>query len=418
MGRDESMLREAEACFRFLYEQANDDRSRKGFGLVRDNTGPTNPAASIASVGFALAGLPVAVERGWIDHAGAETRAVGTLRTLAEGLEQIHGFFYHFMDMKTGARHGASEVSIIDTALCLAGALVAGTYFGGETGERADAVYARVDWPWYRNAEANRFYMGFREEEGGHRGGWNHYAEQLMMYILGAGAPDHPVPGSMMYSFDRWKGSWGGGEEFIYSHANSLFVHQYSHAFVDFRGMRDREGVAWFDNSVAATRTSHAYCSENPEGWKTFGPESWGPTACASPRGYSGAFGSPPWGVGHSRNDGTIAPAGALGSMPFTPEESAAALVHYQGIEALSGPYGLLDSYNLDVEGGWFAPGVIGIDKGISLLMIENHLSGMIWELFMQHPAVRRGLAACGVAGATASPGPDEGRGGREGARE
>ena len=390
--------REARGCFDFFWNEANDDPESPGFGLVRDRDDPRSPC-SIASVGFGLAGLAIGAERGWVGRGEAGARAAAALTTLHERAPAEHGFLYHFLDLRTASRHRQCEVSVIDTSLCVAGAFAAGEYFGGDVRDLAERLYRRVEWPWYRDPDADRFRMGWRPERG-FSGHWSGSDEQLVMYVLGAGSPTHPVPGSMFYRFERRRGSWGGGPAFIHSSVGSLFTHQFSHAFIDFRGTADAEGVDWHANSTAATLANRRYCTDNPEGFRTLGPDSWGLTACDGPRGYCGSYGAPPAGGGTRQpfaNDGTVPPCGALGSFMFTPEESAAALRYYTGISGLAGPYGLRDAYNLDVDPPWFARNVIGIDKGISLLAIENHRTGFVWDLVRRSPWVRAGLERCGV---------------------
>jgi len=397
---DRVLAEEARLSFLFFWEQATVEEGGAGYGLVRDRWPGSPGVASIASVGFGLAALPVAVERGWIDGEAARERAAGTLRTFRR-LETTHGFFYHFLDMRTGARAWDSEVSIIDTGLFLCGALTAGAYFGGEVGVSARALYEAVDWAWYTDGSRRQFWMGYRPGKG-FEGHWDFYAEQLVLYVLAAGSPTHPGGRELYEGFTRHRAAYGAGEPFIHSWFGSLFTHQYSHAFVDFRGRKDPDGVDWFANSVAATRAQRQYAIDNPTASKTLGPESWGISASDSPTGYNGLAGAPPSGFDNRQHrvDGTVPPSAALGSIVFTPRESAAAARYYRGFPRLWGRYGFQDAYNLDVAPPWFAPDVIGIDKGITLLMIENHLSGLVWRLFMSVPAVQRGLERIGIVAA------------------
>ncbi len=390
--------REARACFDFFWNEANPDPASPGFGLVRDRDAPSS-ACSIASVGFAFAALAIGAERGWVERPAAEARAAGALDTLLERSPVEHGFLYHFLDMASAGRYRRSEASVIDTALCVAGAMAAGEYFGGRVRDLAERLYRRVEWPWYRDPASDRFRMGWWPERG-FDGSWKGSDEQLLMYVLGAGSPAHPVPGTMWYAVERPRGSWAGGPPFVHSSTGSLFTHQFSHAFVDFRGTVDRDGIDWHANSTAATLSNRRYCIDDPEGFRTFGPDSWGLTACDGPRGYCGSYGAPPAGDGTRRpfaNDGTVPPCGALGSFMFTPDESAAALAHYAGVPGLQGRYGLRDAYNLDVDPPWYGRDVIGIDKGITLLAIENHRTGLAWDLVSRNPWVRAGLERCGV---------------------
>ncbi len=388
---------EAKGCFDFFWNEANTDPASPGYGLVRDKDTSQSPC-SIAAAGFGLSALPIGVESGWVGRQDAEARARGTLETFSR-LERTHGFFFHFLDMDSGARFHGCEVSVIDTALLACGMITAGEYFGGTVKELAEELVAGIDWPWYRDPARDQFRMGYWPERG-FEGAWSFGDEQLVMYVLGAGSTAHPTPGSMFYSFTRKTGSYGGGAPLIHSTVGSIFTYQFSHAWVDFRGTKDRRGVDWFENSVRASRAARQYCMDNPEKLRTLGADSWGLTACDAPYGYCGTYGAPPSGRGLEqgfRNDGTLAPCGAAGSIVFTPEESIFAFTHYASLPDLHGRYGLVDAYNLDTDPPWYDRRVLGIDKGITLLMIENHRSGLVWELFMRNESVRRGLAACGV---------------------
>lgn len=140
--------------------------------------------------------------------------------------------------MDTAKRARNSEVTVIDTAIVLNGAITVGEYFSGNVMEKVQNLYERVDWDWYRDSDRNRFYMSYAPEKG-FSGWWDFYTEQLMMYILGAGSPTHPVPGDMFYSFVRHHFGTDSNPEFIHSWFGSLFTHQFTHAWVDFRGKID-----------------------------------------------------------------------------------------------------------------------------------------------------------------------------------
>ncbi|MFD0717503.1 glucoamylase family protein [Paenibacillus sp. GCM10027626] len=390
--------RESRLSFDFFWQEANTDEGSDGYGLIRDRA-PGNPhVSSIASVGFGLTALAIGAERKWVGRKEAEERAIGTLSTLLERAEHVNGFFYHFLQMDTARRTGNSEVSIIDTAIALNGAITAGEYFGGETKQIAEQLYRRVNWEWYRDPQQNMFYMGYSPEEG-FQGHWDFYAEQLMLYFLAAGSPTFPADPDMLYSFVRHTGSYGGGEPFIHAWFGSIFTYQFSHAWFGLQGKSDKEGVDWWENSIRASRASRQFAIDQSGVYNTFGPAAWGLTASDAPHGYEGLYGAPPSGYSNDahRVDGTLAPAGALGSIVFTPEESLAALEHYYNISELVGEYGLKDAYNTARSPAWFAADVIGIDKGITLLMAENYRTGFVWEWFMKNKYVQHGMKAAGV---------------------
>lgn len=378
---------EERKCFDFFWNEVS--QSKEGYGLIRDND-VDRDMCSVASVGFGLAGLAVGAYRGYVDRQEAQMRAEGTLVTLRERATRVHGFFYHFLHMEDGSRYGKSEVSIIDTALLLMGALVAGEYFGGQCRQLWEELYAEVDWEWYRNPQANCFYMGYNEKEG-HFGRWDHYAEQLIMYFLGVAAPKHPVDASIFYDCPLFCDAYKDSGLIYHSYCGGLFVYQFSHAFLNLQGRKDRRGIDWYENSVRATRANRQYCIDNPLQRKTYHQNAWGMTACMTPHGYSGAQGALPC-FGNDKNeaDGTVPPCGAIGSLPFCPEEVMAAADFYATIPQLWGKYGFLDAYNLDVEPAWFSDRCIGIDKGVSLLMLENYRSGLIWKLTDENEYIQR----------------------------
>jgi len=383
----ETLQKEYKSSFMYFWEQANIDEKSTGYGLVRDRY-PGNPTiASIAATGFGLSAIVVGVEEGWITKEQGEKRALNTLKTLLN-LEHFNGFFYHFLDINTGKRAWNSEVSTIDTAILMCGVLTVGKYFGGQTWELAKKLYERIDWNKMVNPVKNHFYMAYYPEKG-FEGYWDFYAEQLMLYILAAGTPNekYRIDPIVYYSFKRNYGSYKT-EKFIHSWFGSLFTYQYSHAWIDFRNWYDKLGTNWYQNSILASLANYYYCQDNKEKYKSF-TIGWGVTACDTPKGYNGLLGTPPSGNNNSAHqiDGTIAPSGAIGSIVFTPKESIWAIENYYKLPSLVGKYGLKDSFNLDLN--WYASDYIGIDKGITLLMLENYKNEMIWKLFMDIPYIR-----------------------------
>lgn len=392
MNRLEILDLEAKGCFDFFWNEVCTEG--EGYGLIKDNTSKFEShvnIASVASVGFGLSAIIIGVERGWITYKEGEERALGTLKTLYNNVGQVSGFFNHFVDMRNGKRAWNSEISVIDTAIAIMGALTCSEYFKGEVEEWFEKIYQRIDWDFYRNKETNEFYMGYSEENGPF-GQWDMYAEQFMMYFLGVASPTHPVPASMFYDFRRDIGSYGG-DEFIYTPVGSIFPYQFSHAWIDFRGTEDKLGVDWFENSVKASIANRKYCIDNPNNLKSFHKDAWGMTACETPHGYDGSQGTLPSHNKHTA-DGTVPPCGAIGSIVFTPEEAIDAMNYYYNTfkDKLWGKYGFNDAYNLDVSPEWFCENVIGIDKGISLLMIENYRSEIIWKLTMQNKYIKKAM--------------------------
>jgi hypothetical protein len=386
---------EMRGSFDFFWEQANTTAGSPGYGLIRDRYPGSPGIASMASVGFGLTAYPLGVELGYITREQGEERASLTLDTLLD-MERVEGFYYHFVDMQTGARAWESEVSNIDTAILMLGVLTAGEYFGGETAAKAQQLYDGVNWPWFVDEARQMFHMGYRPEDG-FAGHWDFYAEQLMLYVLAAGSDTYPVDEVPYYTFIRHAAKYGAGQPFIHSWFGSLFTYQFSHAWIDFRGRADREGVDWFQNSVEASLAQVNFAVDNDERYETLGPDAWGLTASDGPEGYNGLYGAPPSGYDNRQHvvDDTVAPAAAIGSIIFVPEHAERAMRNYATVEQLQGTYGFQDAYNL--SRGWFARDVIGIDKGISLLMLANHQQDLVYAMTMSNRNLQQGLSRLGI---------------------
>ena len=386
------IVKELEKSFDFFLNEVNTNQKSYGYGLIRDKTMTDDNIASIASVGYGLVALIIGIEHKWIDYDKAYERASKTLDTFINHVDGKNGFYYHFVNMQNGKREWNCEISIIDTAIFICGAITAGEYFGKEVKEKAEILYKKMNWEWFRDKENNYFYIGYTPEENfcGH---WDRYAEQLILYVLGVSSPTFPVDKSMYDSFERNKADYKDIEDIIYTYCGTLFTYQYSHAWIDFRNQKDRHGIDWFENSVKATKANRQYCIDHKERFKTYGENAWGLTACLSPKGYIGC-GANPCGVDLDiENDGTISPCGAIGSIVFTPEESIKAMEYYYNtFPELWGKYGLKDGYNLENNKKWFSNQYIGIDKGIEMVMIENYLNGTIWKYFMRNTYVQEGL--------------------------
>ena len=314
------IVKELEKSFDFFLNEVNTNQKSYGYGLIRDKTMTDDNIASIASVGYGLVALIIGIEHKWIDYDKAYERASKTLDTFINHVDGKNGFYYHFVNMQNGKREWNCEISIIDTAIFICGAITAGEYFGKEVKEKAEILYKKMNWEWFRDKENNYFYIGYTPEENfcGH---WDRYAEQLILYVLGVSSPTFPVDKSMYDSFERNKADYKDIEDIIYTYCGTLFTYQYSHAWIDFRNQKDRHGIDWFENSVKATKANRQYCIDHKERFKTYGENAWGLTACLSPKGYIGC-GANPCGVDLDiENDGTISPCGAIGSIVFTPEE-------------------------------------------------------------------------------------------------
>jgi hypothetical protein len=381
---------EMKGSFDFFWEQANTDLNSPGYGLIRDRYPGSEGIASTASVGFGLTAYLIGIEKGYISYEEGYERVNKTLDTLL-AMDRVEGFYYHFVEMKTGKRAWESEVSNIDTSILLMGVLSAGEYFGGEIETKAKQIYDGVNWPWFIDETRNMFYMAYRPGKG-FEGYWDFYAEQLMMYILAAGSDTYPVDDTTYYGFTRHYAKYGEGNKFIHSWFGSIFTYQFTHAWIDFRGYTDKKGVNWFENSVEASLAQVNFASDNDLEYQTLGPDAWGLSACDGPNGYNGLYGAPPSGYDNRQHeiDDTIPAYGAIGSIVFLPQEAKQAMLNYYSIEDLKGKYGFKDAYNLSL--GWYASDVIGIDKGISLLMLANYQNDIVYQIMMKNENILKGL--------------------------
>jgi hypothetical protein len=379
------------AAFRFFQEQS-DPRT----GLVRDRArsdgSPSAGKASIAASGFALSAWAVATQRGWVDRTSALVQVRKALRFLADKAPRKHGFFYHFMEMDTGARAWKCELSPIDTGLFLAGAIMAREYFSDpEVTTLVNRLTRDVDWEWFLN-NGQTLAMGWHDEEGFSRYRWDKYSEATMLSILGMGAVERPLPNGY---WDGWArapiGTYAG---FHFIEGPQLFIHQFTHAYVDFRFLRD--GYAdYFHNSILASLAQRQFCIDLRDEFPSWGERLWGITSSDSIEGYK-AWGGPPRTEESSSLDGTVVPCAAAGSVPFVPGEAMTTLRYMRTAygDKIWSRYGFVDAFN--PETGWVDSDVIGIDLGITLLQAENARTGFVWAVFMQAPEVQRALARAG----------------------
>lgn len=394
----EVVLDELELGFNFFWELANDNLESKGYGLIPDRfntfTNTKGNVASIASVGYGLSTIPLGIEAGFITREEGKERAYHTLLTL-EQMNRTHGFWYHFVDMNTGVRAWNSEVSIIDTAILINGVLVASRYFGGEIEALGYKLYEEIEWNWYFDETTNMFYMGYRPESG-FEGYWDMYGEQLMVYVLAAGSPTYSVGKgaySLMKLLSQKSGSTDDYDSFYMTWTGSLFTYQYSHAWFDFSKYNDQQNYSWFKNSQSAVDAAIAYAKTLTQTYSGIHENSWGMSASDGPNGYVGPYGSGPSAGNAHRVDGTVPAYGAIASIVFRPEEAIRAIENYRTYDRFWSVYGFKGAYNLSYSNnGWYANDIIGIDKGISVLMIENYLSGMIWKIYMEVPYIEEAI--------------------------
>ncbi len=373
---------------RFFVEQSDPDT-----GLTRDRArnhdGTSTAAASTAATGFALTAWCIADAHGWIPAGEARQRVDATLAYAADRLEQVHGWFYHFVDAQNGHHAADSEVSTIDTALFLQGAIFAREYLhDARTTELVNRIYRRIDWRWAENGRLT-LTMGWKPDGGFLPYRWDGYCELMGMYLLGLGAPSRPLPWPAWDAFRRPR-TTVAGRTFI--ECSPLFTHQYSHAWFNFRGVRDGYADYW-QNSVDATLAQRAWSANQQSRYPHWSKNLWGLTASDGPHGYR-AWGTP--GPARDESDGTLVPCAPGGSLPFAPEECLADLRNMRAVGGarLWGRYGFADAFN--PETNWVDPDVIGIDIGITLMMAENLRTGLVWNCFMRAPEVQRGMRIAG----------------------
>lgn len=394
------------ASFLYFWSEANPAN-----GLIKDRSTSGSPA-SIAATGFGLSSICVGIDHGWVTREAGRERVRTTLLTFwtepqgsgANGNIGYKGLFYHFLDMATAVRTWSCELSTIDTALLFAGILDAKQYFTGsdpvETEIRAlaDSIYYRADWEFMRNG-AQGIYMGWKPGTGYSGFGlWQGYNEAMILYLLALGSPTHPVPTT---TWNYWMTGYQWTTQYgqTYVIFPPLFGHQYTHCWVDFRQRRDAFGrarnITYSENSRRATLAQRAYASANPGHWTGYSDSLWGLTASDIRGGYN-ARGAPP----AMNDDGTITPTAPIGSIAFAPDEVIPVVRNmFQNYPLLWGPYGFRDAFNLSLNPVWYDTDYLGIDQGPIVLMIENHLTGAVWNRFMRNPDIQTGLTRAGFTG-------------------
>jgi hypothetical protein len=342
--------------------------------------------SSIAATGFGLTALCIADSRNYLPRAQIVERVRATLDFHLNRLPEVHGFFYHFNDIETGARIGACELSSIDTSLLLCGVLTARAYFHDtQIQSLAQQIYERVDWPWMLNG-GRTFSMGWKPESGFLNSRWNHYCELMMIYLLAIGSPTNAIAPEYWNNFTRPVIHYAG---LSYISGNDpLFTHQYSQAWFDFRHKSDAY-ANYFDNSITATRAHKAFCLSYP---KWYSEDYWGISASDYDGGYT-AWGGPP---AQGPIDGTVVPCAVAGSLAFLPQDCLAVLRNLRAKWSAGawGRYGFVDAFHPAAD--WYDPDVLGIDQGISLLMAENLRTGFVWNTFMRNPECSRAMRLAG----------------------
>ncbi len=394
------------------------------WGIVKDRTKPWAPA-SIASTGFGIPSLAIGAERKWITREQAAQITLNILNFFINSIQSpdtnvtgYKGFYYHFLRMDSGKREWNCELSSVDTGLLMMGIIFARNYYNldneveNQIREIAAALLGRIDWNFMEMPATGKhpyaISMAWSPEKGLLDFGWSGYNEALFLYILAAGSGMENAERSYnsWLSTYKWNTPYEGLSHVAFP---PLFGHQFSQAFIDFRGIVDKYmkeiGIDYFENSSRATYVQRQYAIDNPHGWIGYDSLCWGITACDGPTGkynfddkeFLGYAGRGTSGPDYNYfDDGTIAPYGPLSSIPFTPEIVLPTIrsMNEKYGENLWGKYGFYDSFNLTAN--WFDDDYIGIDQGPMLIMIENFRTGLVWNYMMKDPIIQKGLNRLG----------------------
>jgi hypothetical protein len=425
-GSDEEMLNELLSdTFPYFINQVNPVN-----GLVADKTKAGSPA-SIAVVGFALSCYVIAIERGLLTR----KEGIDKTRTILSffynspqgtGPEAMgyNGFYYHFLDMQTGLRAWQSELSTIDTALFIAGALSSAAYFTNDTKEEAeirelaDQLYRRINWQWACNG-SNSLTHGWNPESGFLPYRWNkNLSEAHLLYILAMASPTFPIDTDC---YQQWIKTfeWIKAYEIEYCYSGPLFIHQFMHLWLDLEGLYDnynrQTGIDYFENSRRATHVHRQYAVENKKKFKHYNLFSWGFTASDGPGparkkvngSYKYFYDYKARGAPFGPDDGTVSPWAVVGSLPFAPEIVLPTLRH--AIERLRlkspGKMGFDASFNATFPEkgenpyGWVSPWRFGLNEGPTIMMIDNYQNGLLWKIMKKSPYIIAGLRCAGFTG-------------------
>jgi hypothetical protein len=396
------------------------DGAEPNSGLAReryhvDGEYPQNDKHVVTSggSGFGVLAILVGIERGFITREQGLER-LEKIVTFLENADTFHGVWPHWWDGETGKVQPFSKKDdggdLVETSFMVQGLLTVRQYFreGSERekalADRIDKLWKAVEFDWHTKGGENVLYWHWSPNFG-----WEMnfpvtgYNECMIMYVLAAASPTHGV------SADVYHKGWnrGGAIKSDSSHrafghhlalrhngaeqyGGPLFWAHYSYLALDPRGLKDKYTDYW-EHNTNHTLINRAWCVENPLGFKGYGPESWGLTASYSVKGYAGH--SP----GEQSDLGVISPTAALSSFPYTPEYSIQAMRHwYENLgDKVFGKYGFYDAFS-ETE-NWFPQRYLAIDQGPIVVMIENHRSGLLWDLFMSSPEIQAGLSKLGL---------------------
>ncbi len=400
MSDEELLDMTQRATFRYFWDYAHPT-----CGLARERSNGDPNIVTTGGSGFGIMAIVVGTERGWVTREQAVTRMIQIVSFL-QFADRFHGVFPHWMNGETGNVVPFSQYDnggdLVETAFLMQGLLAARQYFDQNTPlEKAvrdviTGLWKDVEWDWYRRSNSSVLYWhwspNFDWKMNFALRGFN---EAQIVYLLAAASPTHPVPASLytsgwlsgnyknpsiQFGLPVYCGPFGGGP---------LFFAHYSYLGFDPRNLKDAV-CNYFVRNRNHALIHQAYCKANPENHLGYSADCWGLTASDDPFGY---LAHSPW---PADDNGTISPTAALASMPYTPQESMAALRHFYRIrgERLWGEYGFRDAFNLDQN--WYANSYLAIDQGPIVAMMENHRTGLLWKLFMKNPEIQPALTAVG----------------------
>ncbi len=385
----------------YFYDYTNLNTGSDGFGLTVDST-KTPGLASIASTGFALTAWVIAAERGVMSRREALEISKRTLDTLLKHADHHHGFFAHFLSMDSGKRFRLCEYSTIDTSLCLNGVITAATYFNdNEITDIAERLLERVDWNYFiftTDKGKTLFRMAYNPDvNGDYSNGqpgfisqWNMAAEQRMMYFQAAAYIDSTLARNLYRGFSR-DVCYFEDQPIIVNPGGNLFAYQFSEAWFDYENYLDPDGIDWFNNTRLASLANRNFCIQHSTHFKTYHENSWGLSCSDSPFAYNVSGSTPCLETPH--HNGTISIHSAIASLPFIPGLTLDMMRYlYEYHPETWGKYGFYDAYNLDHISPWYSQSIYGINKGSSMIMIENYLSRLIWEIYTNSPIIQKSL--------------------------
>lgn len=379
------------------------DFAQPASGMARERNSFGNLVTSGGS-GFGLMTIIVGIERGFISRADGLQRLDRILDFL-ETADRFHGAWSHWIDGNSGnvipfsANDNGGD--LVETSFLVEGLITFRQYLNGNDVaeqaliDRINVLWQGVEWDWYTRGGQNVLYWHWSPDKEwimNHKiSGWN---ECLITYVLAASSPTHAIPASAYHQGWARNGAIANGKSFYgftlplgSDYGGPLFFTHYSFLGLDPRNLSDTYADYWEQN-VSHSKINHAYCADNPKNYVGYSDANWGLTASDNHEGYSA----------HSpTNDlGVITPTAALSSFPYTPEESTKAMrfFYYHLGDRLWGQYGFYDAFN--VTEGWTADSFLAIDQGPIVIMIENHRTGLLWDLFMSAPEVQDGLTKLG----------------------